>query len=88
MLHRGEEPALYFWRTATGVEVDLVVEAQTKIIPVEIKGTATPRPDMVRGIAAFKRDFGERAAAGYVVYAGSMMLPLGAGVTALPIAAL
>jgi uncharacterized protein len=28
LTHRGEEPQVYFWRTATGTEVDLVVEKQ------------------------------------------------------------
>ena len=87
-LHRGEEPALYFWRTAAGVEVDLVVETQAGLIPIEIKAAATVRPDMAREITVFRRDFGERATDGYVIHPGQAVLPLGGGALAWPLAAL
>ncbi len=86
-LHRGQEPGLYFWRTAAGSEVDLVIESQSRLIPIEIKASATPRPEMAREIAAFRRDF-DRAGNGYVIHAGQMALPLGEGTLALPFAAL
>lgn len=88
ILHRGEEPAMYFWRTAAGSEVDVIVEHQTRLMPVEIKTSATPRPDMARGIAGFRRDFGDRVAGGYVIHPGRAVLPLGGGTLAWPLAAL
>lgn len=39
---------------------------------------------MARGIESFRRDFGKRAAKGYVVHAGDVRLPLGPDATALP----
>jgi uncharacterized protein len=42
LTHRGEEPQVYFWRTAAGAEVDLVVEKAGKLIPVELKLSAAP----------------------------------------------
>jgi hypothetical protein len=87
-LHRGEEPALYNWRTAAGSEVDLVIDRQAGLIPVEIKASATARPDMARGIAAFRRDFGDRAGSGYVIYTGPITLPLGDSTRALPLSEL
>jgi len=87
-LHRGEEPAMYFWRTAAGSEVDLVINRQAGLIPVEIKASATARADMARGIAAFRRDFGDRAGEGYVIYTGPVVLPLGDSMRALPLASL
>jgi predicted AAA+ superfamily ATPase len=87
-LHRGQEPVIYFWRTAAGVEVDLLVETQTTLIPIEIKSSTTVRPDMARSIHSFCQDFGARAASGYVVHPGQTMLPLGKGVLALPFVAL
>jgi hypothetical protein len=83
-LHRGEEPSIYFWRTAAGDEVDLVIETQAGLIPIEIKASATPRPEMAAAIGRFRRDFGDRAQGGYVIHPGKMVLPLGGGVTALP----
>lgn len=87
-LHRGIEPQIYFWRTSTGTEVDILVETEGKLIPVEVKLSATPRPDMSSAIRALREDLGARVAPGYVVHSGDMRLPLGDGVTALPFAEL
>ena len=35
LTHRGEDPQVYFWRTASGSEVDIVVEAGGLLVPVE-----------------------------------------------------
>lgn len=83
-VHRGEEPRVYFWRTASGVEVDFVVEENGKLIPVEVKLAETPRPAMAAGIKAFCEDFKGRAANGYIVHPGEVRLPLGSGVVAMP----
>jgi predicted AAA+ superfamily ATPase len=85
-LHRGVEPAFYFWRTASGSKVDLVAEFPKGLVPVEINLSATARLDMAREIVAFQRDLGEKAGHGYVVYSGRMALPLAHGVTAVPFA--
>jgi len=84
LIHRGEEPQVYFWRTAAGSEVDFVIKAEGKLFPVEAKLSATPRPPMAAGIAAFQRDMGGQAGDGYVVHSGEMRLPLAPGVTAVP----
>ncbi|HSD09666.1 MAG TPA: ATP-binding protein [Candidatus Binatia bacterium] len=42
--HRGERPELYFWRSSTGEEVDLVFERNGRLHGVEVKATATPVP--------------------------------------------
>jgi hypothetical protein len=57
------------------------------MIPTEIKASATARPDMGRGIEAFRRDYGDRAGNGYVIYPGPVALPLGGGTVAPPLAA-
>jgi predicted AAA+ superfamily ATPase len=84
-LHRGEEPALYYWRTVAGSEVDLVIDTQSGLIPVEIKLSETPRPEMAKEIRAFQQDFKEKSLPGYVIYPGNMVLPLGQGVSSLPL---
>jgi hypothetical protein len=84
--NRGVEPQVYFWRTATGTEVDVVVESEGRLIPLEVKLSATPSPAMARGIEAFRRDMGDRAAKGYVVHPGDVRLPLGPDAAALPLA--
>jgi predicted AAA+ superfamily ATPase len=84
LTHRGTPPQVYFWRTAAGSEVDLVVETNGRLIPIEAKLSSTPRPAMASGIAAFRRDLGAKAAKGYVVHPGRELQPLTADAVALP----
>ena len=65
-----------------------MVESPSGLVPIEIKLSATPRPEMAREIAHFRRAFGDRAANGYVVHPGKVTLPLGGGSIALPFAEL
>ena len=88
LTHRGIDPQVYFWRTMAGTEVDFVVETGGKLVPIEVKLSATPRPAMAAGIKAFHRDMESAAMAGYVVHPGDIQLPLGPGATALPFAGL
>ena len=88
LVHRGEEPQVYFWRTSAGTEVDIVVETGGRLVPIEVKLSATPRPAMAAAIRTFRADFGEKAAPGYVVHPGDVRLPLAPGVVALPFAEL
>lgn len=88
LLHRGQEPRIYFWRTASGAEVDIVVDTGPQLVPIEVKLTATPTPSLAAGITAFQRDLGGKVAAGFVVHPGDVRLPLAPGVTALPFAEL
>jgi hypothetical protein len=71
----------YFWRTAGGDEVDLLVEAGARRIPIEVKLHSAPSRDDARGVVRCMGLLGlER---GYVVYPGRQDYSLGAGVTAL-----
>jgi predicted AAA+ superfamily ATPase len=88
LMNRGEDPHIYFWRTSVGSEVDIVVEVNDRLIPIEVKLSATPRPSMSDSIDAFRRDVGRKAARGYVVHPGGVRLPLSPDVLALPFAEL
>ena len=84
LTHRGIDPQIYFWRTVAGTEVDIVVEAGAKLVPIEVKLSATPRPAMASAVKTFQKDFGDKVLAGYVVHPGDITLVLGPGVTAMP----
>ena len=88
LTHCGIDPQVYFWRTTAGTEVDILVEAGTKIVPIEVKLSATPRPAMASAVKTFQNDLGDKAMPGYVVHPGDITLPLGSGVTGLPFAEL
>ncbi|MCD6569193.1 MAG: ATP-binding protein [Deltaproteobacteria bacterium] len=86
--HQGIDPQVYFWRTSAGTEVDIVVETEGKLVPIEVKLSATPRLAMASTIKTFQKDLGDKAMPGYVVHPGDIALPLGPGVMALPFAEL
>lgn len=88
LVHQGIDPQVYFWRTMAGTEVDIVVETEGRLVPIEVKLSATPRPTMASSINIFRKDMGDKALPGYVLHPGDVTLPLGQGVTALPFAAL
>lgn len=84
LTHLGGEPQVYFWRTAAGEEVDLLVDTGAGVVPVEAKLSTTPNRNMAKGIDALKAVFGDEAARGYVVHPGDVKLPLGRNATAWP----
>ena len=83
---RGERPHLYFWRTSTGVEVDLIVETAGKLIPIEIKMSATPDRSMARNIVSFRKDLYGQSEKGFIVHPGDATLPMLPHAVALPFA--
>ena len=82
--HRGRQPQVFFWRTSHGQEVDFVVQDGTRLIPIEVKTSSTPRSAMAKSIQVFQKDFVGQADHGYVVHPGDIRLPLAREVTALP----
>lgn len=83
-LNNGIDPQVYFWRTSHGVEVDVIIEQQGRLIPVEVKQTATPRPAMASGLISFMCDYFDKVDNGWLVYLGSNLLPIAPNVTAVP----
>jgi hypothetical protein len=84
LTHRGIEPQVHFWRTSSGAEVDIVVDFEGRLIPIEVKLSATPRSEMASSIKTLMKDMHGKAESGYVVHPGNVRLPLGGNVTALP----
>lgn len=75
---------LSWWRTSTGEEVDLVIEAGGRLLPIEVKATSRPGLGDTAGLRAFRAEYGKRARAGLLVHAGSMEGWLTADVLAVP----
>lgn len=53
-LNRGIRPELYFYRDSHGNEVDLLIREKGKLIPVEIKSSATFSKEFLKGIERFR----------------------------------
>lgn len=58
MLAQGAPPRLFYLRTKTGLEVDLLVEgANGRLCPFEFKLSKTPRPAMGGALSRFREEF-------------------------------
>ncbi len=54
-LNAGMEPPLYYYRDHDAKEIDLVIEADGELHPIEIKKTATPDKRMIKSFGALDR---------------------------------
>ncbi|WP_295552329.1 ATP-binding protein [uncultured Pseudacidovorax sp.] len=68
--NQGESAEMYFFRDASGHEVDLLIPAGRRFRAVEVKAGATVNPDYFRGLRLFAEQFPEAVEAGVVVYGG------------------
>ena len=64
---------LLYWRTHAGQEVDLVVESDGRLLPIEVKATSRPRLSGVAGLRAFRAEYGEASRAGLLLHTGSLL---------------
>ncbi len=79
------KPSICYWRTATGAEVDFVVEHRAALLPVEVKAANRPRPELAAGLELFLDDLKDRARAGLLLYDGDDIFPLTPRVIAAPV---
>ena len=71
--NRGEEADVFFYRNASGtMEVDLIVEHDGKLHPLEIKASSTFSSSMIKNLKAFE-ELCPEAEPGRVVYSGETM---------------
>ncbi len=73
-----------YWRTSTGEEVDLVVEYDGQLLPIEVKSTPRPRVTEARHLLAFRKEYGKRALPALLLHTGSGICWLTEGVLAAP----
>lgn len=79
------QPEFYFWRTASGQEVDIVLEDSSgRLVGIEIKSGATLGGSDVRGLQAMANAAGRRWVRGVVLYTGSEVIPFAANLHGLP----
>jgi hypothetical protein len=64
------------------------VETGAALVPIEVRLSAILLPAMAADIQALRPGLGENCAAGFLVHGGSVHLPLGAAITAIPFGAL
>lgn len=83
--HSGRRPEVYHWRSHGGLEVDLLVPVGPKLLAIEVKLTATPRPGHLRPLERLRALLGDDAAApGLLVCRVKQPTALPGGGLALP----
>jgi hypothetical protein len=77
-------PAILYWRTAVGDEVDFVVEVDRRLVAIEVKGTGRPRLDDVRHLRTFRAEYKGRARTALLLHTGDRVEWLAPGILAAP----
>ena len=81
---RLDRAEVLYWRTTIGEEVDFVVEAGDRLIPIEVKATERPRIRDTASLRVFRAEYGDRCRAGLLLHAGATVEWLAPGVLAAP----
>jgi len=77
-------PEVLYWRTATGLEVDFVIETPRRLLPVEVKAAGRLAPSDARGLEAFLGEYPDLADGALLLHDGADTFPLTRRVLAVP----
>jgi predicted AAA+ superfamily ATPase len=80
-------PEILFWRTAGGAEVDFVVEAGSRLLPIEIKAARRVRLGDVRHLEIFLSDHARRARFAVVLHDTDAPQMITRNIVGLPVSA-
>jgi len=84
-LYISVSPQTYHWRTSAGAEVDLVLEQDGKLYPIEIKCKTVLNKHDTRGIRAFRETYTkQKIMPGLIIYAGDKVYEVAEEVLAVP----
>ena len=67
---------IYFWRSQSGVEIDLIIPKKGQLIPYEIKLSSTIKPLFYKNLQYWFKLTGQRNIIGYLITNCSQELPL------------
>ncbi|MFP4428133.1 MAG: ATP-binding protein [Desulfovermiculus sp.] len=81
---QGRQPRMWFWRTRTGEEVDLIIEHSGQVTAIECKSTERPGEKDIRILKSFARHM-QRDVQSLVVCRTPKSYPLADNVQAVPI---
>lgn len=79
---RGSSGNLFFWRDNTGNEIDLILDQDNKLTPVEIKSGQTITDEYFKNLRFWAKLSGSES--GYVVYGGQDFQKRSNGVNVIP----
>ncbi len=76
---------LYYWRTSGGAEVDLIVEYNGRLVPIEVKWSEHVSTRDLKGLDSFFNDMGSDVSWGMVLYRGQHVVKLSEKVFLVPL---
>jgi predicted AAA+ superfamily ATPase len=77
-------PEILYWRTASGAEVDFVIETPQRLLPIEVKTAIRAVPADARGLENFLDEYKDKCDGGLLLYGGDEVFPLTQRVLAAP----
>ena len=75
---------IYHWRTSGGAEVDIVIETNGKLYPIEVKSKTSLSGFDTSGLKAFRETYADKVAKGIIVYAGEECYKISPDIYAIP----
>jgi len=82
-------PKIFFWRTASGREVDIVLEDSAgRIVGIEVKAAATLNANDTAGLRALAAEVGRKWIRGIVLHTGLEVIPFANNLHGVPLQAL
>lgn len=87
-LFRGQEPPLFYFRDKEGHEVDILIERDGRLHPIEVKLKATILPEDVPALAYFRQKAKDKAGPGAVVCLTSESYALDRTTRVIPVTAI
>lgn len=79
-----DRPGLFFWRTATGEDVDFVLERGSDLIGVEVNATTRPRASDASHLIAFRNEYGDAVRGCLLLHGGERLEWLAPRILAAP----
>ena len=77
-------PAILYWRTSAGDEVDFVVERHGKLLAIEVKASVNPGYNDAKSLRTFLCDYADDALGGLLLHGGDRTFWISEGVLAAP----
>ena len=75
---------MLYWRTTTDLEVDIVIEAAGRLLPVEVKAAASPGCSDTRNLRAFREEYPDWFIGGLLLHGGAETRWLSDRILAVP----
>lgn len=81
---RTRRPEILYWRTATGEEVDFVIEVDRRLVAIEVKATERPTVGDAKHLRSFREEYKGRVRTALLLHAGDRVEWMAPGILAVP----